>query len=293
MPLAADRVRNQPRKLRKSLKALPKDLSAEHVHQLRTRTRRLEALAEALGLDTRKNERRLLKAVRPVRKRAGKVRDMDVFADFASTVRIDRERECSLRLVGHLGRERERQARKLQKVVAAHTPELRRRLKRSEGLLDELLVNDFSNGRKASTEATALALRLEAELRDWPPLNRKNLHRFRLKVKELRYVLEMATGAEDNFVKELGKVKDAVGEWHDWEELAGIAAQIIQHKRCELLARIRSKVEQKFEHALAITNRLRMRWLGTGSKSGERKSRVKSFPRAAPPAILSASVLAS
>ena len=46
--------------------------------------------------------------------------------------------------------------------------------------------------------------------------------------------------AEDNFAKELGEVKDAIGEWHDWEELAGIATQVIQHKRCELLVRIHS-----------------------------------------------------
>ena len=196
MPLAADKVRDQPRKLRKSLKALPQAPSAGRVHQLRTRARRFEALVDALVSDTRKNERRLLKAVRPVRKRAGKVRDMDVLADFASTVKIDRERECSRRLLGYLGTERERQARKLQKVVAAYTPELRRRLKRSERLLEEILVsgNDVSNGRKASAEAAALALQLRAEVRDWPSLNRENLHPFRLKVKELRYVLEMATG---------------------------------------------------------------------------------------------------
>jgi hypothetical protein len=50
MPLAGARIRNQPRKLRKSLKKLLQDLSAERVHQVRTRIRRLEALVHALDL---------------------------------------------------------------------------------------------------------------------------------------------------------------------------------------------------------------------------------------------------
>src|SRR5881396_1673260 len=44
MPLAADGLWKQPRKLRKSLKKLLEDSSAARVHQLRTRTRRMEAM---------------------------------------------------------------------------------------------------------------------------------------------------------------------------------------------------------------------------------------------------------
>src|SRR5881396_3504744 len=83
MPLAADGLWKQPRKLRKSLKKLLEDSSAARVHQLRTRTRRMEAMVYALRLDFRKNERLLLKAIKPVRKKAGKVRDMDVLTGFA------------------------------------------------------------------------------------------------------------------------------------------------------------------------------------------------------------------
>jgi CHAD domain-containing protein len=294
MPLAPARIRNQPRKLRKSLKKLPQDLSAERVHQVRTRMRRLEALVHALAVDGRQNERRLLQAIRPVRKRAGKVRDMDVLADFASAVKTDNERGCSLQLLEYLGIQRERQARRLQKVAAAHASELKRRLKRCEGLLDEILEgrNDASNNKKAAAETAALALQLEAELRDWPPLNRENLHPFRLKVKELRYVLEMGTKAGKKFVSELGEVKDAVGEWHDWEELVGIAAEVIQHKGCGLLVRIRSTSEQKFEHALAMASRLRRTRLGAQTKRRKDKSPLKSFPRVAQGAIESVAALA-
>jgi hypothetical protein len=78
-----------------------------------------------------------------------------------------------------------------------------------------------------------------------------------LKVKELRYVLQMAAASDREFVAVLGEVKDAVGEWHDWEELGGIAAEVIQHRGCDLLKQIRSAAERKFQHALTLANRIR------------------------------------
>ena len=64
MPLDVDSLSKQPGKLRKSLKKLKKDASVTQVHQLRTRTRRLEAMLHALHLDSNKNERGLLKALK-------------------------------------------------------------------------------------------------------------------------------------------------------------------------------------------------------------------------------------
>ena len=78
---------------------------------------------------------------------------------------------------------------------------------------------------------------------------------YRLKVKELRYVLQMAGDAERNeLVARLGEVKDAIGEWHDWETLAGIAAEQLTHgARCPLVHQIRSTVSREYDRALALT----------------------------------------
>ena len=259
MPIAPDRIQDRPQKLAKSLKALPDDFSPKRVHQLRTRTRRMEAMVHALALDSRKNERRLLKAIQPVRKRAGRVRDMDVLADFASKLQVGRDRECSAQLLEHLGNQRQRQARKLQKVAAKQSSKIKKRLTRCGKLLNRAFKNqkDGLDSRKWSAEAAALALQLEAELRDWPALRRTNLHLFRLKVKELLYVLEMANESNTTFITTLGEVKDAVGEWHDWEELTGIAAKVIQHRGCGLVKQIRSTATSKFDHALAVANRMK------------------------------------
>jgi CHAD domain-containing protein len=88
----------------------------------------MEAMIHALALDSRKNERRLLKAIKPVRKRAGKVRDMDVFSDFASQPQLDGETECFNRLLEYLRNQRQRNGRKLQKVAANRSPQIRKRL---------------------------------------------------------------------------------------------------------------------------------------------------------------------
>jgi hypothetical protein len=51
MALDADKVHRTIRKLRKLLADPEARPSADHVHDLRTRTRRLESAMEALGLD--------------------------------------------------------------------------------------------------------------------------------------------------------------------------------------------------------------------------------------------------
>ena len=66
--------------------------------------------------------------------------------------------------------------------------------------------------------ATATAVRLAAQLSAPPRLNKTNLHPYRLKVKELQNILLMAeVPSRSRFVEDLGHVKDAIGEWHDWE----------------------------------------------------------------------------
>src|SRR5207302_4249891 len=99
-----------------------------------------------------------------------------------------------------------------------------------------------SGGRNdASAKATASALRLESELAAVPRLGRNNLHPYRLQVKELHNILKLDEGADSQeFTETLGKVKDAIGEWHDWEVLSAIAQDVQNHSpRCKLLAELK------------------------------------------------------
>src|ERR1700721_2128512 len=75
-----ERARKAVRGLNKTLKHLPSDSPPppKEVHNLRTASRRVEAIAAALAQVQSKESRRALKAIEPIRKAAGGVREMDV-----------------------------------------------------------------------------------------------------------------------------------------------------------------------------------------------------------------------
>src|SRR6266498_3837479 len=77
-------------------------------------------------------------------------------------------------------------------------------------------------------------------------------------VKELRYVLQMANrNGQPAFVKALGEVKDAIGEWHDREELIAIANDVLDHGAgCGLVRKFKEISEQKYERALNLANQV-------------------------------------
>jgi len=59
-------------------------------------------------------------------------------------------------------------------------------------------------------------------------------------------------------VKKLGEVKDAIGEWHDWEDLRAITAEVVNGgQQSELARQLKKITRQKFDNALSITNRMR------------------------------------
>src|SRR5579859_2774337 len=70
MAIELERMEKPLRKLRKILKEWPSDPPPEMVHKLRTQTRRTEAIVSSFMLDQEPEVRRLLKAMKPVRKAA-------------------------------------------------------------------------------------------------------------------------------------------------------------------------------------------------------------------------------
>jgi CHAD domain-containing protein len=65
---------------------------------------RIEATLQSLSLDSGKSCRRILKELSRLRKRAGKVRDMDVLTDYLlGASHHEKEKECSVQLLEHLG----------------------------------------------------------------------------------------------------------------------------------------------------------------------------------------------
>jgi CHAD domain-containing protein len=284
--MEADRVQKPLRQLRKALKRLPKDPAPETVHKLRTRARHVEAIAAALSEPDEKKVRRLLKSIKPVRKAAGDVRDMDVLTGNALSLpqnshresRRDSFRESLIRLVEHLGIARKKSAGELLNAVDDQRKAARRVLKQYAKLVRTALApkNSSSSGAAPAPSEQHIQIviaNLNGELRRWPALSARNIHPFRLKVKELRYILQLLPNADSGFIDALGSVKDQIGDWHDWQQLAETAEQMLGPSEDRaLLAEIDRIGRQKLRHALASANALRKRHLES-SPARRRKTR--------------------
>jgi CHAD domain-containing protein len=290
-----NRLQRPLRKLRKSLKRFPKDPRAEDVHQLRTQARRMEALAAVLMFDRHGRERDLLKAVAALRRAAGGVRDMDVLIDNAQRVAggelPERDHGCLEKLVDYLRAIRVQSASELHEAVAhrrkAALRDLKRYSKQVEKLVDaakpgssKLAVSTEQAISSLPVDPAAAALGFAAELCRWPRLRVDNIHPFRIKVKALRYVVELAEEPDGEFVSALDEVKDKIGEWHDWHELRRIAWKVLNHRgECRLRKQINRIERRKLKEALAAANAMRQRFLDRDTARALGKKQPSAHPR--------------
>ncbi|MHB1959542.1 MAG: CHAD domain-containing protein [Acidobacteriaceae bacterium] len=249
------RVQQDIRELREFLKRAPKHPTPEEIHALRTCVRRLEASLQALAVDSMPNERRLLQRLAKLRRRAGKVRDLDVLTGYVAEARMKEEEVCRVQLLEYLGAEHARNCRRLHAFAVKHSEPLRHWLKDTAAYLGTLPA-DNARGSAAPGNAMLSELRLQRELATPARLNAENLHPYRLNVKELRYILQMRNDAGDQkLIETLVTMKDAIGEWHDWQELLTIAREQLPHgPKCKLLRSFQATTHEKLKHALTVAN---------------------------------------
>ena len=285
------------RKLRKELRRVGKHPEAEQVHQLRTHARRVEAVIEAVEQNPDSNERELLRLLERIRKGAGKVRDMDVFiAQLAHLDLPSGEDNCQVELLEYLSGKRLRNARKLYRMVEENGPELRRRLKRCNSkilkLVEQAESSTVDEPNAATIHAVADALQVSADLAKAEILRNDSLHDYRLGVKRLQYVLQLADQShkDEQFIEQLKQVKDSIGKWHDWQVLSGIAGKLLKaHHSCRLVRVIKATAAEKLEAAVDLAGRMREQYLQSKSSSRRGKARGKAPLAAA--AVSAASTL--
>jgi CHAD domain-containing protein len=267
MALDFQRARKPVRKLRKLLKKMSAEPTPEQIHDFRTNSRSMEATLQAFGLENSGLRRRVLKPLSQLRKRAGKIRDMDVLTTYAASVHTeDGEQDCAVQLLEHLGAQRRKYARKFHSVSRLDGSKLRRGLKQVRRELDRkgAMVEDK---KTLLAEPSSSALKLASDLGSIPRLDHSNLHPFRLQLKELRNVLRLSDAPDQDLIAALAKVKDAIGEWHDWEELVNLAAKVLDHgSQCRLMQQLKSTTRDKFESALSQAEQLRKRYFGVSGK---------------------------
>jgi hypothetical protein len=93
------------------------------VHRFRTGTRRLQILLGEFSPKLDRSEKKLLKLLGRIRKRAGKVRDLDVQSAALRSLKMPREPRRKTQFINHLIELRGKQEKKLRKrSMPAHRP---------------------------------------------------------------------------------------------------------------------------------------------------------------------------
>jgi CHAD domain-containing protein len=246
MAIAPERCQLVFRKLERDVEKLSAQQPAETVHSFRTSTRRLQILLEELIPGRTRKQKKLLKILRGIRKQAGKVRDLDVQLAALRTLKVSLEPRRKTQLLQGLLELRATHEKKLRKTLTKQlTREIRKRLKR------------MSKEVKLKTTRDALTAAREILSRVAPPrgpLSKDALHRCRILVKRARYAAEFASesSAAMEFITQLKRLQDILGNWHDWETLTHTAAERLGDvNQSSLVAVLHNVTGGKFRQAVA------------------------------------------
>jgi len=252
MSIAPKRSRVVFQKLEQDLVKLSSKPRADNVHRFRTGTRRLQILLAELSAKPDRGQKKLLKLLGRIRKRAGKVRDLDVQLAALRSLKIPQEPRRKTQLVNHLIELRGQQEKKLRKAVDKNTVrEARKRLKRAS--------KTFKPAATRDPLAVAKGM-LDAIERSDTPVTEPLLHKYRILSKRARYAAEFAGQSKEalQFIAEMKRIQDALGDWHDWLTLTQTAREHLGEVReSSLVAELHNVTGAKFRHAVAVLSHIR------------------------------------
>jgi CHAD domain-containing protein len=271
MSIDPKRTRAVFQKLERDLIKLSSKPQPDSVHRFRTGTRRLQILLGELSPKLDRNQKKLLKLLGRIRKRAGKVRDLDVQSAALRSLKVPREPRRKTQLVNQLIELRAQQEKKLRKAVdKASVREIRKRLKRAAGRFD----------LRTSRDPLAVAKAMLATLdRAGAPLTETVLHQYRILSKRARYAAEFANPSPqaDQFIAQLKRIQDASGDWHDWLTLTQTANQHLGDVReSPLVAELHNVTGAKFRRAVAVLSQMRGKQVADSGQAA-----IASVPAAA------------
>jgi CHAD domain-containing protein len=245
-----DRLQQLTAVLKQNLELCAKDATVDAVHDIRTGTRRIEAMLDAIlrervppppGLELestaalREGAERWLRLLKRIRRTAAPVRDLDV------------HRKLLERL------------KPLAKAVKDSESTLTRTSHPSAG--------KSVNGRPANAKANLIdappmptnPIELQADDLDaWLKQTRQE-HAQRL----MKAAPKWAPRVEEQLVgKALKRLQDEIGDWHDWLVLAEEAHHALGAQGAELTVLIETKRDQHYALAMHISESMRGRLMG-------------------------------
>jgi len=235
-------------KLNRQLTKLAAKPAPNSVHRFRTSGRRLEVVLTELAPNPGRNGKKLLKLLARLRRKAGRVRDLDVQVALLRSLKMPEGARHKSQLLQALMEERIQKEKKVAQAFDKETVrELRKRLKRAASELD-------IRESEAWDQARSMLTKLE---RQTEPLTEKVLHQYRVVGKRARYLAELAdkNPEAERLVDQLKIMQDALGEWHDWLKLTQRAANSFSGvSGSPLVSALRNLTRAKFRHAgMALT----------------------------------------
>ncbi|HEY3770580.1 MAG TPA: CHAD domain-containing protein [Candidatus Angelobacter sp.] len=234
-------------------------VSPKNVHWLRTTIRRIESLVSYANPDLDKKLERSLEKTADLRKRAGKVRDFDVqisLLDVLANGSTARDRRALAEL---LGNKRDRQAARL--VAAVKKVQDSKFFARMTRIAHESAVVPEGKNRPLAPleEAKAQLSVMAHDFSSHNALKTSRLHDARVSLKRIRYLAELAdeSSQKQDFISELKTVQNAVGDWHDWQELTRTAEKRFSDRvNCAMLREVRALLAARHATATSSINNL-------------------------------------
>jgi CHAD domain-containing protein len=254
MPMANDPVQSVFHKLERDLTKVCSKQNTDSVHRFRSAARRLQTVLEELVPAQGRRHKKLLKALSRIRKRAGKVRDLDVQLAALRSLKLPQEPRRKSQLINRLIELRTEHEKKLRKVLTKPAVrEIRKRLKRAAKDVNPAVAGDaLAVARKMLGQAPHVDAR--------GTLAEDTLHHYRIVGKRARYIAELAPQTTDvtEFITQLKRVQDAAGDWHDWFTLTRTAAERFGDlHESSLVAALHNVTGAKFRNALTALSTLR------------------------------------
>jgi CHAD domain-containing protein len=243
----ADAVNQQVRlvfdRMNRQIGRVAKDKKPENVHRFRTNSRRVEVLVDQLSAENG-NKRKLLNRLSKLRRKAGKVRDLDVQIAFLKELKVPDRQNHRAQLLNALAKEQERRSKRLGKSFDAEdVQKLRKRLRKAQQEMSlnridplKLAFNHLPNPGNA-------------------PLTEKGLHACRISAKHARYLAELDSESPTakNFVAELKKAQDEIGHWHDVLKLTERAEKLFGGVRqSSLVSALQNIGRARFRRASSV-----------------------------------------
>ncbi len=256
MAITSERGHSIFRKTEKDIRRIASDLNPDSVHRCRTTIRRLQTLLEELLPKRTRNQNKLIQILDRIRKRAGKVRDIDVQLAALRSLKTSQEPRRKTQLAHSLVELRVKHEKKLSKLLKKNlVREIEKRLRKASKEVN--LGNTWDPmaiARRIISPQTISRQTTASVANSTQTADEAMLHQYRLDVKRARYAAEFGSPSREKtqFIAQLKKHQDALGSWHDWRILTNTAIERFgEVNQSSLVAALQNVMRGKFRQAVA------------------------------------------